>query len=155
CHVNRELCLITGSGGALGRHFALEFAKEGAHLVLWDCNTAANEQTARLARETGVEVHAYTVDLSERKNIYETAARVRAEVGEVSILVNNAGVVIEKCWEKKKKITRSTHSEVTVLTLDKLGSFGTLKPLEEQNENLFPVLNDGLSEWTKKKHNCE
>lgn len=91
--VEGELCLITGSGGALGRHFALEFAKEGAHLVLWDCNTAANEQTARLARETGVEVHAYTVDLSERKNIYETAARVRAEVGEVSILVNNAGVV--------------------------------------------------------------
>lgn len=91
--VDGELCLITGAGGALGRLFALEFAKEGAHLVLWDCNTAANEETARLARELGVQVHTYTVDLSERRSIYETADRVRAEVGDVSILVNNAGVV--------------------------------------------------------------
>ncbi|XP_072308337.1 retinol dehydrogenase 10-A-like [Eucyclogobius newberryi] len=91
--IEGELCLITGAGGALGRLFALEFAKEGAHLVLWDCNTAANEQTAELARELGVRVHAYTVDLSQRQSIYDTADRVRREVGQVSILVNNAGVV--------------------------------------------------------------
>lgn len=91
--IDGELCLITGAGGALGRLFALEFAKEGAYLVLWDCNAAANEHTAELARELGVQVHTYTVDLSKRQSIYETADRVRAEVGEVSILVNNAGVV--------------------------------------------------------------
>lgn len=91
--VDGELCLITGAGGVLGRLFALEFAKEGAHLVLWDCNTGANEQTAELARELGVDVRTYTVDLSKRQNIYEAAERVRAEVGDVSILVNNAGVV--------------------------------------------------------------
>uniref|UniRef100_A0A8C9XHZ5 Short-chain dehydrogenase/reductase 3 n=1 Tax=Sander lucioperca TaxID=283035 RepID=A0A8C9XHZ5_SANLU len=91
--IEGELCLITGAGGALGRLFAQEFAKEGAHLVLWDCNTAANEQTAKVVRELGVQVHTYTVDLSKRQNIYETADRVRAEVGEVSFLVNNAGVV--------------------------------------------------------------
>lgn len=91
--IDGELCLITGAGGALGRLFALEFAKEGARLVLWDCNEAANEQTAILARELGVQVHAYTVDLSKRQSIYEAAERVKAEVGEVSMLVNNAGVV--------------------------------------------------------------
>uniref|UniRef100_A0A3Q1C519 Short-chain dehydrogenase/reductase 3 n=1 Tax=Amphiprion ocellaris TaxID=80972 RepID=A0A3Q1C519_AMPOC len=91
--IDGELCLITGAGGALGRLFALEFAKEGAHLVLWDCNAAANEQTAKQARELGVQVHTYTVDLSKRQSIYEAADRVRAEVGCVSILVNNAGVV--------------------------------------------------------------
>ncbi|KAK2915024.1 hypothetical protein Q8A73_005618 [Channa argus] len=88
--IDGELCLITGAGGAL---VALEFAKEGAHLVLWDCNTAANEKTAKLARELGVQVHAYTVDLFKRQSVYETADTVRAEVGDVSILVNNAGVV--------------------------------------------------------------
>uniref|UniRef100_A0A3B5QXM3 Short-chain dehydrogenase/reductase 3 n=1 Tax=Xiphophorus maculatus TaxID=8083 RepID=A0A3B5QXM3_XIPMA len=91
--IDGELCLITGAGGVLGRLFVLEFAKEGAHLVLWDCDTAANERTAQLARELGVEVRTYTVDLSKRQSIYDAAERVRAEVGDVSILVNNAGVV--------------------------------------------------------------
>ncbi|XP_037619179.1 retinol dehydrogenase 10-B-like [Sebastes umbrosus] len=91
--VDGELCLITGAGGALGRLFALEFAREGAQLVLWDCDTENNEKTAKLARELGAQVHAYTVDLSKRQTIYETADRVREEVGDVSILVNNAGVV--------------------------------------------------------------
>lgn len=91
--VDGELCLITGAGGALGRLFALEFAKEGARLVLWDCNETANELTASLARELGAQAHAYTVDLSKRQSIYEAAERVRVEVGDVSILVNNAGVV--------------------------------------------------------------
>ncbi|KAF7670166.1 hypothetical protein LDENG_00068250 [Lucifuga dentata] len=91
--IDGELCLITGAGGALGRLFALEFAKEGAHLVLWDCNAAANEQTVKLVQELGVQVHTYTVDISCRRSIYQTADRVRAEVGDVTILVNNAGVV--------------------------------------------------------------
>ncbi|CAL8353283.1 unnamed protein product [Gadus morhua 'NCC'] len=91
--IDGELCLITGAGGALGRLFALEFAKEGANLVLWDCNQAANEQTAELAREKGVKVYTHTVDLSRRQDIYEAAEKVRLDVGDVTILVNNAGVV--------------------------------------------------------------
>ncbi|KAM4612659.1 retinol dehydrogenase 10-A-like [Polymixia lowei] len=91
--VDGELCLITGAGGALGRLFALEFAKEGARLVLWDCDAAANERTAELARELGVKAHAFTVDLSSRRSIYDAAEKVRLDVGDVTILVNNAGVV--------------------------------------------------------------
>ncbi|KAK0137823.1 Retinol dehydrogenase 10-B [Merluccius polli] len=91
--VDGELVLITGAGGALGRLFALEFAREGARLVLWDCDRAANERTAALARETGVAVHAYTVDLSRRRDVYRAAERVRADAGDVTVLVNNAGVV--------------------------------------------------------------
>ncbi|KAJ8378967.1 hypothetical protein AAFF_G00232610 [Aldrovandia affinis] len=92
--VDGELVLITGSGGVLGRLFAREFAKLGAELVLWDRNAATDERTAKLARELGVKAHAYTVDLTERKNIYRTADRVRSEVGrDVTMVINNAGVV--------------------------------------------------------------
>lgn len=38
---------------------------------------------------------------------------------------------------------------MVVLTLDELGGFGALKPLEEQNEDLFSVLSDGLTAKTK------
>uniref|UniRef100_A0A8C8FSS1 Uncharacterized protein n=1 Tax=Oncorhynchus tshawytscha TaxID=74940 RepID=A0A8C8FSS1_ONCTS len=50
----RILVLITGSGGALGCLFALEFTKHGAEVVLWDVDANDNEETVRLVREAGV-----------------------------------------------------------------------------------------------------
>lgn len=40
-----------------------------------------------------MQVFTYTCDVGKRENVYLTAERVRKEVGEVSVLVNNAGVV--------------------------------------------------------------
>lgn len=40
-----------------------------------------------------LQVYTYTCDVGKRENVYLTAERVRKEVGEVSVLVNNAGVV--------------------------------------------------------------
>lgn len=42
---------------------------------------------------SNLQVYTYTCDVGKRENVYMTAERVRKEVGEVSILVNNAGVV--------------------------------------------------------------
>ncbi|NXR93437.1 RDH10 dehydrogenase, partial [Hypocryptadius cinnamomeus] len=110
----------TGAGSGLGRLFALEFARRRALLVLWDINTQSNEETAGMVRHIyremaeeaaaaapgvagdgekdvlphcNLQVYTYTCDVGKRENVYMTAERVRKEVGEVSVLVNNAGVV--------------------------------------------------------------
>ncbi|XP_066533869.1 retinol dehydrogenase 10-A [Hoplias malabaricus] len=110
-----QVCVITGAGGELGRLFAREFARRRATLVLWDINSTSNEETARMVREiyreleteteaSGAEecspgsgfrpqVHTYVCDVGKRESVYLTAERVRREVGEVDVLVNNAGVV--------------------------------------------------------------
>lgn len=113
-----QVCLITGAGSGLGRLFALEFARRRALLVLWDINTQSNEETAGMVRHIyrdleaadaaalqagngeeeilphcNLQVFTYTCDVGKRENVYLTAERVRKEVGEVSVLVNNAGVV--------------------------------------------------------------
>uniref|UniRef100_A0A8C1G1E6 Uncharacterized protein n=1 Tax=Cyprinus carpio carpio TaxID=630221 RepID=A0A8C1G1E6_CYPCA len=77
----RELVLITGSGGALGRLFALELSKHGAELVLWDINGETNER-----RQQGGQAHAYTVDVTNREQVYRTANQVRKEVGRCDLL---------------------------------------------------------------------
>lgn len=51
--IDGKLVLITGSGGALGRLFALEYTKHGAEVVLWNVNGEANEDTAKLVRAQG------------------------------------------------------------------------------------------------------
>ncbi|XP_056462456.1 retinol dehydrogenase 10-A-like [Gadus chalcogrammus] len=95
--VDGELVLITGAGGGLGQLFAQEFSKHGAEVVLWDTNTASNERTAALVREMGGKAHTYTVDVTSRQEVYRTAEMVRDDLGrDVTILVNNAGVVAGK-----------------------------------------------------------
>lgn len=92
--IDGELVLITGSGGGLGRLFAQEFTKHGAEVVLWDVDSGANEQTAELVREMGGKAHTYTVDVTNRADVYRSADLVRKDLGrDVTMLVNNAGVV--------------------------------------------------------------
>lgn len=88
-----EIALITGAGHGIGRLTAYEFAKLGSKLVLWDINKHGIEETAAECRELGASVHTYVVDCSKREDIYSSAKKVKEEVGDVSILVNNAGVV--------------------------------------------------------------
>lgn len=88
-----EIVLITGAGHGIGRLTAYEFAKLSTKLVLWDINKNGIEETAAKCRKLGAQVHPFVVDCSQREEIYSAARKVKEEVGDVSILVNNAGVV--------------------------------------------------------------
>uniref|UniRef100_A0A8D0BNB1 Short-chain dehydrogenase/reductase 3 n=1 Tax=Salvator merianae TaxID=96440 RepID=A0A8D0BNB1_SALMN len=93
--IRNEICLITGaaSPAGLGKLLALEFAQRGATLVLWDTDTEGNEKVAREVRNLGAKTYTYTCDVSRREEVYSMADDVRKDVGDVTILVNNAGVV--------------------------------------------------------------
>ncbi|EPB79284.1 hypothetical protein ANCCEY_01577 [Ancylostoma ceylanicum] len=43
-----ETVLITGSGSGLGRGMAIEFAKLGSKIVLWDINEKGNMETKKM-----------------------------------------------------------------------------------------------------------
>lgn len=89
--------LITGGGSGLGRRMAHRMAKQGATLVLWDINDGNLQKvTGELKEITGRPAHGYRCDVSNRHDVYATANRVRAEVGPVHVLVNNAGIVSGK-----------------------------------------------------------
>ncbi|XP_066488395.1 17-beta-hydroxysteroid dehydrogenase 13-like [Tiliqua scincoides] len=91
--VSGEIVLITGAGHGIGRNTAYEFAKRQSKLVLWDINKSAIEATAEGCRKLGATAHAYVVDCSVKEEIYRAAEKVKRDIGDVSILVNNAGVV--------------------------------------------------------------
>ncbi|XP_047444904.1 epidermal retinol dehydrogenase 2-like isoform X4 [Mugil cephalus] len=92
-----EVVLITGAGSGIGRLMAQEFATLGSVLVLWDINQDGMKETARLAKHSGASrVHYYLCDCSDKNEVYRVADQVKREVGDVNILVNNAGIVTGK-----------------------------------------------------------
>ncbi|NXP70944.1 RDHE2 dehydrogenase, partial [Ramphastos sulfuratus] len=95
--VSGEIVLITGAGSGIGRLLSLKFASLGATVILWDINEEGLKETSKLVRKNGaVRVHSYVCDCSKRQDIYRVADQVKKEVGDVTILINNAGIVTGK-----------------------------------------------------------
>ena len=88
------MCVLQG----LGRQLSLQLAKCGATLVLWDIDGEKIAAVAEEIRSTGARAHAYVVDCSKKEDVYRVAGRVREEVGNVAVLINNAGIAPEKAF---------------------------------------------------------
>lgn len=89
-----DVILITGGGMGLGKAVAEHFIQFGAKkIVLWDINSQALSQTKRELETLGARVWTYEVDVTDRKKVYAVADKVKVEAGQVTYLVNNAGIV--------------------------------------------------------------
>lgn len=88
--------LITGAAQGLGRLYADRAVSEGAAVVvLWDRDSAAlTAAAAALVQRApaGTQVAPYVVDVSDLGAIAQTAQRVRMEVGDPDVVINNAGI---------------------------------------------------------------
>jgi len=91
--VKNDIAVITGAGSGIGRLVAYRLAKRGATIVSIDINKSGNEETAREIESLGGKCHTYTCDLTRRSDVYKVCERIKEEIGPVSILVNNAGIV--------------------------------------------------------------
>jgi len=92
--VSGRKVLITGAAMGMGKIYAQLAVKEGAAaVVLWDINAVELDKTVAELRAAGGRIYPYLVDISKLEAITETAAKVKAEVGDPEILFNNAGVI--------------------------------------------------------------
>ena len=91
-----ELVLVTGAGKGLGRSLAVTFAKLGSSLVLWDIDEDSVRAVADEVATYGAHAYPYLCDCANREEVFRTAEKVKKEVGNISVVVNNAGIVLGK-----------------------------------------------------------
>ena len=90
--LQNHIAAVTGSGSGIGRAIALGYAREGAQVAVLDINRTSAAATAADIRNAGGKAQHFTLDVTDRMACREIAAKVASEVGQVSILVNNAGI---------------------------------------------------------------
>ena len=121
-----KVAIVTGSGGGIGKGYALELGKRGAKVVVNDLGGAVDGSGGSLtAAETVVKENqdnggdamangANVCKQDEVKNMFEQAME---KWGRVDVLVNNAGILRDKSFAKMP-----WEDFVTVVNVHFLGS---------------------------------
>ncbi|MES2495689.1 MAG: glucose 1-dehydrogenase [Pseudomonadota bacterium] len=84
--------LVTGGAAGIGRAVALEFAKEGANLIVADIDEAMGAECVDLVRQIGAEAEFIRADISQPDDVSALFAAIVASGTPLDIAINNAGI---------------------------------------------------------------
>jgi all-trans-retinol dehydrogenase (NAD+) len=85
--------LITGGASGIGKIMARLLLEHGAKVIIWDIDESKTAAVISEFSALGVIV-GFTVDISSKKQIKDTAKKVKQTFGGIDILINNAGIII-------------------------------------------------------------
>ncbi|XP_058443113.1 short-chain dehydrogenase/reductase family 16C member 6 isoform X1 [Malaya genurostris] len=91
--VSKDVVLVTGAGHGIGRCLAQQYAQLGATVVCLDINDKMNNETVAGIKQQRGNAFGYVCDVTNREQVIETAKAIKEQVGVVTILVNNAGIM--------------------------------------------------------------
>ncbi|MEO8298608.1 MAG: SDR family oxidoreductase [Burkholderiales bacterium] len=89
-----QVVLVTGAGQGNGAAMARGFAATGAQVALVDRNLAQAQAQAEQIVAAGGQARAYALDVSDAAACQQLGERIGNELGDVAVLVNNAGILI-------------------------------------------------------------
>ncbi len=114
-----RVAIVTGAGQGIGRAEAQRLAEEGARVALWDRNGQEAEAAAKAILATGGSAQAYTVDVTQRREIEDALEHLVALWGAPALLINNAGIIRDNLFfrmtEEDWDAVMGTHLKGTFL----------------------------------------
>ncbi|MBN9108338.1 MAG: SDR family oxidoreductase [Pseudonocardia sp.] len=108
--------VVTGAAGGIGLAYAKAFAAQGRRVAL--CDRA--ERVATVAEEVGgiaAGLLGVVMDVSDEASVNAGFARIEAELGDVSVLVNNAALFVDLPFTKWRDIDVATWDRVMGVNL--------------------------------------
>jgi NAD(P)-dependent dehydrogenase (short-subunit alcohol dehydrogenase family) len=87
-----KIAIVTGGGGAIGRATALRLAREGATVVVVDCDSDQAEKAVAEITNDGGQAWAIQTDVAERDQVEAMVSAVFDRHGRIDVLCNIAGI---------------------------------------------------------------
>ncbi len=88
-----RIAIVTGAARGIGAATAVRLAADGMDVAVLDLDESAGKETVERITSTGRRAIAVGVDVADGDQVAAAVARVVAELGPPSVLVNNAGVI--------------------------------------------------------------
>jgi 3-oxoacyl-[acyl-carrier protein] reductase len=100
--IRNKTVVVTGAGRGIGRAIAVDLARHGADIALFDLNATDLEESESLCRAESAQARHYRVDVADESDVIGAMQRVAADFGRLDGLVNNAGIVRDALLVKVK-----------------------------------------------------
>ena len=89
-----KVAYITGAASGIGKEIALEFAREGAKIIVADLNKQAAEAAAAEIGKTGSKAIGVAVDVVDEAQVEASVQAGIKAFGGIDVLISNAGIQI-------------------------------------------------------------
>ena len=90
--LNGQIALVTGASRGIGAAIALELGKQGATVIGTATSAGGAENITVAFKNAGIKGIGLALDVNDAAQIEAVLKRIAADYGDVSILVNNAGI---------------------------------------------------------------
>lgn len=88
-----KIALVTGGTHGIGMAIGITLGKAGAKVCVNDINAEKLESCKAEYAKAGVDVYTVLFDVTDEQAVDKGVSQIESEVGDVSILVNNAGII--------------------------------------------------------------
>ena len=95
-----QVALVTGASSGLGEHFARVLAHQGVHVALAARRTDKLSALQQQIVADGGRAFAVAMDVTSESSVHEAFEHIQADLGTVTVLINNAGMANPKTFAK-------------------------------------------------------
>lgn len=103
--MDQQVVLVTGGAAGIGEATVRAFLEEKAIVCIWDVNEEKGRELTEELTAKGHQVYFANVDVTSLEKVENAVAQIVKDVGSIDVLINNAGITMDRSFLKMDAAT--------------------------------------------------